>query len=249
MKYIDKLDLQTEELEEIETLEKHTIINNEPFTVDEYIGHDRDFLAIEGDYNDGFTQLNKTVTFGINCNVSKEVINARLDVNGNAHTRLKDRIDTEVNKISSDINKIDSDINELSSDINRIDSDINELSKTRNISSVNLLNTIRDEDCILITTIDGITILIDCGEGTSQEGIIENIDSLGIKKLDYFIITHFHSDHAGNAETIISKYHPTNIYYKEVVWNNLPKKEVEWKTKECFDKFISACQRNNILPN
>ena len=224
MKYIEKLDIQTEEVKEVENLEKHTI--NEPLSVDEYIGHTREFLAIEGEYDDGFNQLNKAIGLGISCIVSKNV-----------------------NKLSSDVNRIDSDINELSSDVNRIDSDINELSKTRNISSVNLLNTFRDEDCILITTIDGITILIDCGEGTSQEGILENIDSLGIEKLDYFIITHFHSDHAGNASAIIDKYHPTNIYYKEVVWNTLPQVEIEWKTKEYFDKFIVACQRNNITPN
>ena len=132
---------------------------------------------------------------------------------------------------------------------NRITNVENEISKSRNISSVNLLNTFRDEDCILITTNEGRTILIDCGEEFSQNGIIENIDSLGIKKLDYFIITHFHSDHAGNAAAIIDKYDPTNIYYKEVVWEDLPDVEIEWKTEEYFDKFIAACQRNNILPN
>ena len=75
MDYIDKLELQTEELKEVENLEKHNIINNNPFTVDEYIGHDRDFLSIDGEYDDGFNQLNKTVTFGINCSVSREVNN------------------------------------------------------------------------------------------------------------------------------------------------------------------------------
>ena len=75
MDYIDKLELQTEELKEVENLEKHNIINNNPFTVDEYIGHDRDFLSIDGEYDDGFNQLNKTVTFGKNCSVSREVNN------------------------------------------------------------------------------------------------------------------------------------------------------------------------------
>lgn len=132
---------------------------------------------------------------------------------------------------------------------NRITNVENEFSKSRNISSVYLLNTFTHEDCILITTNEGRTILIDCGEETSQNGIIKNIDSLGIEKLDYFIITHFHSDHAGNASAIIDKYDPTNIYYKEVVWDDLPDIENEWKTKEYFDKFITSCQRNNISPN
>ena len=63
MNYIEKLELQTEEVKEVEILEKHTIINNKPFTVDDYEGHNRDFLAVDGDYNDGFNQLKETEPF------------------------------------------------------------------------------------------------------------------------------------------------------------------------------------------
>lgn len=72
MKYIDKLDLQTEGVKEVETLEKHTIIND-TFSVNKYNGHKKEFLPIGGDYNDGFRQLNETVTFGVNCKVSREL--------------------------------------------------------------------------------------------------------------------------------------------------------------------------------
>ena len=73
MEYIEKLDIQTEEIEEIESLEKHYIINNKPFTVEEYKGHTREFLAIGSDYDDGFSQLDKTKGLAINCVVSKDV--------------------------------------------------------------------------------------------------------------------------------------------------------------------------------
>ena len=63
MNYIEKLDLQTEDVKEIETLENHTIINNEPFSVNKYNGHTRDFLALDGEYNDGFNQLKETEPF------------------------------------------------------------------------------------------------------------------------------------------------------------------------------------------
>ena len=101
MDYIEKLELQTEEIKEVETLEKHTITNSG--SVNKYNGHTREFLAIDGDYNDGFNQLNKTNGLGISCNVSKEVKEAREDVNGNVHTKLKDRIDSEVNEIKSSL--------------------------------------------------------------------------------------------------------------------------------------------------
>lgn len=73
MDYIKKLDLQTEEVKEVESLEKHKIIISEPFSVNKYKGHTDEFLAIDGDYNDGFNQLNKTNGIGINCIVSKRV--------------------------------------------------------------------------------------------------------------------------------------------------------------------------------
>ena len=59
MDYIQKLELQTEELKEVGPLEKHTIISDEPFSVNKYNGHTNEFLAIGGEYNDGFKQLNK----------------------------------------------------------------------------------------------------------------------------------------------------------------------------------------------
>ena len=101
MNYIEKLDLQTEEIKEVETLEKHTIINSG--SVNKYNGHTREFLALDGDYNDGFNQLNETNGLGISCIVSKEVKEAREDVNGVYHEKLKDRIDSEVNEIKSSL--------------------------------------------------------------------------------------------------------------------------------------------------
>ena len=104
MDYIEKLELQTEEVKEVETLEKHTIIN-EPISVNKYNGHTREFLAIDGDYNDGFKQLKEVDGLGISCIVSKEVKEAREDVNGIYHENLKARIDSEVNEINSTIEK------------------------------------------------------------------------------------------------------------------------------------------------
>ena len=63
MEYIDKLDIQTMELREVEKLEKHTIINNELFSVNKYNGHNKDFLPINGEYDDGYKQLHETVIF------------------------------------------------------------------------------------------------------------------------------------------------------------------------------------------
>ena len=63
MDYIEKLELQTEEIKEIELLEKHNIINDGVFSVNKYNGHTREFLPIGGEYNDGFIQLKETKPF------------------------------------------------------------------------------------------------------------------------------------------------------------------------------------------
>ena len=63
MDYIDKLELQLNEIKEIELLEKHKIIINETFSVNKYIGHSNEFLAIGENYDDDFKQLKETKPF------------------------------------------------------------------------------------------------------------------------------------------------------------------------------------------
>ena len=63
MNYIEKLELQTEEVKEVETLENHKIIISVPFSVNKYNGHTDEFLAIGEDYNDGFNQLKEIKPF------------------------------------------------------------------------------------------------------------------------------------------------------------------------------------------
>ena len=73
MDYIEKLEIQTEEVTEAKPLEKNSISVSNPVTVEEYEGHTREFLAIGEDYDDGFTPLNQAEGLGINCVVYKEV--------------------------------------------------------------------------------------------------------------------------------------------------------------------------------
>ena len=162
MDYIEKLDLQTDEVEEVETLEKHIITNSEPFSVDEYEGHDRDFLAVGEEYDDGFNQLNKTIGLVKSCIVSKEVEEAREDVNGNIHEKLKDRIDSEVNDIKASLNekqnKTDNDLNttskEITGAINEVNSRIDEANTTINVitGDINEINSKINRDKSHLTT-------------------------------------------------------------------------------------------------
>lgn len=60
-------------------------------------------------------------------------------------------------------------------------------------------------DCELIVTKDK-TVLIDSGEYENAPKVISYIQSLGIKKLDYVIGTHPHSDHIGGLPEIIKSF-------------------------------------------
>ncbi|MBR2621989.1 MAG: MBL fold metallo-hydrolase [Clostridia bacterium] len=62
-------------------------------------------------------------------------------------------------------------------------------------------------DAILITAPEG-NILIDAGDNVARyEQALKNyLDGLGIKKLDYFVLTHPDADHIGGADMILKNY-------------------------------------------
>lgn len=51
---------------------------------------------------------------------------------------------------------------------------------------------------------NGFTMLVDSGDNFTGDDVVKYIKSLGIDKIDIFLITHFHRDHAGGAHKIIS---------------------------------------------
>lgn len=53
---------------------------------------------------------------------------------------------------------------------------------------------------------NGKNMIIDTGISTQWDAIKNAIDSLGITKFDYAVISHFHSDHVGNIQNIIDTY-------------------------------------------
>ncbi len=58
---------------------------------------------------------------------------------------------------------------------------------------------------------DGMTVLIDTGENDPANVLIDYIKDLKINVIDYFIITHFDSDHFGEAEEVLKEFTVTNL--------------------------------------
>lgn len=64
------------------------------------------------------------------------------------------------------------------------------------------LNNTQGGDSVLVITPDGTTALVDCGHQAEGASIVTKLQALGIEKLDYLIISHGHTDHAGGFSII-----------------------------------------------
>lgn len=91
-------------------------------------------------------------------------------------------------------------------------------------------------DAILIQN-EGKYMMIDTGEQSLSQTILNYFESQNIKKLDYLVITHFDKDHVGSASAIIN-----NIEVGEVIQSNVPKDSIY------YDNYISALNENSITP-
>ena len=58
-------------------------------------------------------------------------------------------------------------------------------------------------DCTLVVFPDGKTMLIDSAINTSEKIVVGMLEDLGITHLDYFMLSHPHTDHIGNAVAVV----------------------------------------------
>ena len=76
---------------------------------------------------------------------------------------------------------------------------------------------------------DGKTILIDTGEKDSQNVLINYLKDKGIETINYFIITHFDSDHFGEATEVLENFEIENLIIPDQV-----------KTTKMYTTFMAA---------
>ena len=87
-------------------------------------------------------------------------------------------------------------------------------------------------DAILLTSADG-NVLIDAGDNITryEQALSAYLDKVGVKELDYFILTHVHADHIGGADMILSSYPVKNVVMTDAV-----------STSKAFDAMLSALE-------
>jgi len=97
-----------------------------------------------------------------------------------------------------------------------------------------------------LLTCDGMSMLIDCGDGTQGTKIQNYLQKRGIEKLDYLILTHPDKDHIGGAPVIITKfdidtmfmsyYEKDNSTYDRLMETIEYKRQI-WSTPEVGDSY------------
>ena len=93
-------------------------------------------------------------------------------------------------------------------------------------------------DCIYLSA-DGENMLIDCGEASEAEAVLSYLDKLGVKRLDYVVATHPHSDHMGGMSEIVEACDIGEVIMPYLDDGDIP-------TTRYFEKFLEACDEKGI---
>lgn len=93
-------------------------------------------------------------------------------------------------------------------------------------------------DCTLIQC-GGYNVLIDAGENNKGDEVLLKLTQLGVKKLDYIIGTHAHSDHIGGLDTVINSIKTDNIILSDLPDDLVP-------TTVTYTDLLEAIVNNDV---
>lgn len=103
--------------------------------------------------------------------------------------------------------------------------------------SVHFIDVGQGDSTLIIS--NGETMLIDCGESSASKDVIDYLSNVGVKKIDYLVATHPHSDHMGGMAAVINTYDIGEIIMPSLADNDIP-------TSKYFEKFLDACEEKNV---
>ena len=115
------------------------------------------------------------------------------------------------------------------------------IEKTPDISSDNLAVYYLDvgqSDCSILCNEDKV-LMIDTGAPSEINTIREVLQSLGITKIDYLIITHQHDDHMGCAVDILNYYEVSNIIMPRL-------SSINMVTTKAYETLLTTIKEKNI---
>lgn len=81
--------------------------------------------------------------------------------------------------------------------------------------------------------------LIDCGESSEADNVISFLNEKDVKKLDYVIATHPHSDHMGGMYKIVDNFDIGQIIIPHLDESDIP-------ATRYFEKFLDSCESGGL---
>ena len=85
---------------------------------------------------------------------------------------------------------------------------------------------------------EGKALLIDAGENGHETEVINYLRNLGIRKLDYIIVTHQHSDHIGGMPEVLDEFDADNIIMPRLTKAQTP-------TNSTYRAFLEAIKESD----
>ena len=90
-------------------------------------------------------------------------------------------------------------------------------------------------DCMILTSPDGKIMVLDTGHPASTNYVLTALETMGVEKIDYLVISHPHVDHIGGAAKLMDTYEVGAIYTSELPYNT-----------ESYAACMDAIRRNNV---
>lgn len=96
---------------------------------------------------------------------------------------------------------------------------------------------------------NGKNMVVDMGQSGQWQSTKKAIDSLGIQKFDYAVLTHFHSDHIGNIQNFISYYDMADCKWYVQMKPDFTNHSAQIEESESsYDNVITLLQLNGVTP-
>jgi len=90
-------------------------------------------------------------------------------------------------------------------------------------------------DCMILTSPDGKIMVLDTGHPGATGYVLDALETMGVEKIDYLVLSHPHIDHIGGAAKLMDTY-PVEAIYTSPLWYN----------SGTYAACMAAISRNNV---